>query len=475
MITMLGSSRKCCDGIDRRETLQAGSLAMMGSLFGIPGNIASAVNTLKPTRKSKAKNVIVLYLLGGAPTQDMFDMKPDAPGGVGGEFKPISSNVPGMDVCELLPQHAPWMSQSAIVRTVNHKAGCHNPMPSLTGYPEPLPSIGVVQDNLPPSIGSVCEYLNQDSDFPVYVHMPCMLGWGQHIRRAGPYSGFLGRQFDPLFTECDPTSEKPSPDTYQPQVVHGTPRLPVATLPPDVTLDRLNSGRKLSEQFDDVLRKRESGDEFERAQKGALNLLTSNRIRDAFDIEKVPDTIRERYGKTLFGNSALIAKQLVEQGTKFVNVTWDMFWTRPGKLDGSGWDTHQRNFGILKEVLLPNYDQTFSGLMWDLATSGLLEETMVVVMSDMGRTPKINDKAGRDHWTFCYSVLFAGAGIRGGTLYGASDDQAAFVKDNPVSPADICATIYHGLGIDPDMHVPDSTGQPVKIALGGKPVEAILA
>ena len=113
--------------------------------------------------------------------------------------------------------------------------------------------------------------------------------------------------------------------------------------------------------------------------------------------------------------------------------------------------------------------------MWDLATSGLLEETMVVVMSDMGRTPKINDKAGRDHWTFCYSVLFAGAGIRGGTLYGTSDDQAAFVKDNPVSPADICATIYRGLGIDPDMHVPDSTGQPVKIALGGKPVEAILA
>jgi uncharacterized protein (DUF1501 family) len=152
-----------------------------------------------------------------------------------------------------------------------------------------------------------------------------------------------------------------------------------------------------------------------------------------------------------------------------------MFWTRPAKLDGSGWDTHQRNFGILKEVLLPNYDQTFAGLMWDLERTGLLDETLVVVMSDMGRTPKINKDAGRDHWTFCYSVLLAGAGIQGGTVYGESDEQAAYVKDKPVSPADICATIYRCLGIDPDMHVPDSNGQPVKVGLGGKPIEAILA
>ncbi len=474
MLKMLGSARRCCDGITRRETLQAGGLAMLGNMFGLPGNLASAANSVPSNKAARAKSVIVLYLLGGAPTQDMFDMKPDAPGGVGGEFRPVSTDVPGMHVCELLPQHAEWMNQSAIVRTVNHKAGCHNPMPSLTGYPEPLPSIGVVQDNLPPSIGSVCEYMNQEDDFPAYVHMPCMLGWGQHIRRAGPYAGFLGRQYDPLFTECDPTSAKPSPDTYSPQVVHGTPRLPVASLPPGVTLDRLNARRKLTDQFDDALRRLESGDEFERAQKGALSLLTSNQIRDAFDIEKVPGDLRDRYGRTLFGNSALIARQLVERGTKFVNVTWDIFWTRPGKLDGSGWDTHQRNFGILKDVLLPNYDQTFSGLMWDLSSRGLLDETLVVVMSDMGRTPKINKNAGRDHWTFCYSVLFAGAGIQGGAVYGESDEQAAYVKDKPVSPADICATIYECLGIDPEMHVPDSTGQPVKVALGGKPIREIL-
>ena len=160
---------------------------------------------------------------------------------------------------------------------------------------------------------------------------------------------------------------------------------------------------------------------------------------------------------------------------QFVNVTWDIFWTRPGKLDGSAWDTHQRNFGILKDPLLLNFDQTFSGLMEDLSDCGLLDETLVVVMSDMGRTPKINDKqGGRDHWTFCYSVMFAGAGVRGGTIYGTSDDHAAYVRDKPVSPADINATIYHCLGIDPDMLIPDSGGQPVRVGLSGNAIDEIL-
>lgn len=474
MITTLGSRRKCCDGLTRRESLQAGALSMLGGMFGLPRNQAAMANA-HATRPAKARSVIVLYLLGGAPTQDMFDMKPGAPSGVGGEFRPIASNIPGMDVCELLPQSAHWMHQSAIVRTVNHKGGCHNPMPSLTGYPEPLPSIGVVQDSLPPSMGSVCDYLQEErGEIPAYVHMPCMLGWGQHIRRAGPYGGYLGRQHDPLFTECQPTSQKPSPSEYYPQVVNGTPQLPAAKLPAGLTLDRLNRRRRLTEQFDDGLRQLEARGEFDRAQDGALTLLTSQRVRDAFNVENVAPEVRDSYGRTLFGNSALMARQLVEQGVQFVNVTWDIFWTRPAKLDGAGWDTHSRNFGILKETLLPNYDHTFGGLMGDLSARGLLDDTLVVVMSDMGRTPKINKNAGRDHWTFCYSVLFAGAGVRGGTVYGASDAQAAYVKDKPVSPADVCATIYSILGIDPDQRVPDSAGQPVRLALDGQVIDDIV-
>ena len=476
MITLLGNPRRCCDGLTRRETLQAGGLAMLGGLFGLPKHVATAaVQDASSKRPGKAKSVIVLYLLGGAPTQDMFDMKPTAPSGIRGEFNPIPSNAPGIEVCELLPKHAKWMSEAAVVRSVNHKGGCHNPMPSLTGYPEPLPSIGVVQDKLPPSMGSVCEYLNTEQDgFPDYVHMPCMLGWGQHIRRAGPYGGFLGRQYNPFFTECQPTSEKPSPDTYHPQIVLGTPQLPNAELPAGITLDRLNKRQKLAKQFDDALRRTEVGNEFERVQDGAISLLTSNRIRNAFDVERIDAKVRDRYGRTLFGNSALIARKLVEEGVRFVNVTWDIFWTRPSKLDGAGWDTHSRNFGILKETLLPNYDHTFSGLMEDLSERGILDETLVVVMSDMGRTPKINKKAGRDHWTFCYSVMFAGAGIRGGTVFGTSDDQAAYVKDKPVSPADICTTIYQCLGIDPNLQIPDSAGQPVRIRMGGRVIEEIL-
>ncbi len=476
MITMLGSPRRCCDGVTRRETLQAGSLAMLGGLFGA-SQPAMAVPDRRRQRPGKAKSVICLYLLGGAPTQDMVDMKPDAPTGIRSHFKPIASNVAGIDVCEHLPKTAKWMHKTAIVRSVNHKAGCHNPMPSFTGYPEPLPSIGVVQDSLPPSMGSMCEYLNRDSsDFADYVHMPCYMGWGQHIRRAGPYAGFLGRQFDPLHTECLPFVDKPTSSQYQPRTVLGVPRLPSAKLPDGITLDRLDRRRKLTAQFDDSLRSLETSSEFSRAQQGALTLLTSKRVRDAFDVENVDPKIRDRYGRTLFGSSALIARKLVQEGVRFVTATWDIFWTRPGKLDGAGWDTHQRNFGIMEDTHLPNFDLTFSGLMDDLDNTGLLDDTLVVVMSEMGRTPKINkNQAGRDHWTFCYSVLFAGAGIRGGNVYGESDAQAAYVKDKPVSPADVCATIYECLGIDPNMHVPDSSGQPVQVGLGGRVIREILA
>ena len=477
MIKLLGSARRCCDGITRRETLQAGSLYLLGGLAGASGPALAAPSAATSNRRGKAKSVIVLYLLGGAPTQDMCDLKPLAPSGIRGEFDPIDTNVPGMQLCEHLPLSARWMHRTAIVRTVNHQAGCHNPMPSLTGYPAPLPSIGVVQDHLPPSMGSVCEYLHgDDSELPAYVHMPCMLGWGQHIRRAGPYGGYLGRQYDPLFTECVPFSDSPSPGQYQPQTVRGVPQLPTASLPDGLTLDRLNRRRTLTQQFDDRLRDTPAHQEFRRSQEGALTLLTSQKVRDAFDVESVSPELREQYGRTLFGSSALIARKLVQEGVQFVNVTWDIFWTRPGRLDGSAWDTHQRNFGILRDPLLPNFDQTFSGLMEDLSNCGLLDETLVVVMSDMGRTPKINDKqGGRDHWTFCYSVMFAGAGIRGGTIYGTSDDHAAYVKDKPVSPADINATIYHCLGIDPDMLIPDSGGQPVRVGLSGHAINEILA
>jgi arylsulfatase A-like enzyme len=194
--------------------------------------------------------------------------------------------------------------------------------------------------------------------------------------------------------------------------------------------------------------------------------LTSTKLKNAFDLDTVDPKLRDRYDRTLFGSSALIARRLVEAGVRFVNVTWDF----PGD---NSWDTHANNFGWLRGAL-PTLDATYSALLADLEDHRLLDETLVVVMSDMGRTPQINGGAGRDHWTYCYSVLFAGAGIRGGTVFGASDAQAAYVKDRPVSTSDICATIYQCLGIDPEMPVYDNN-RPVPVAHGGQPIREILA
>jgi len=477
MITMLGSPRRCCDGLTRRQTLQAGALALLEG-FNLPTLLKAEESRKSHERPGKAKNVILLYLLGGAATQDMVDMKPSAPAEIRGEFKPIPTNVSGIQICEHLPRMAQWMHKVAIVRSLNHKAGCHNCLPSYTGYEVPPPDQHP-RDTDPPSMGSVCEYLNRgQGDFPAYVYLPCWLGWGQVFRRAGPYAGFLGKRFDPLITECAPYGDKEAPPTSpgQPRVVRGEPFLPNSVLTGDFTIDRLNMRRTLVQQVDDQLRRAESQgalSSFDRIQQRAFSLLTSARMRAAFDLKSEDPRLLERYGRTLFGHSTLIARRLVEAGVRFVNVTWDLFWDRV-QIDYDAWDTHTRNFAILRENKLPHFDQTYTALLDDLDQRGLLDETLVVVMSEMGRTPKINGNAGRDHWTYCYSMFFAGAGIRGGTVYGASDAQAAFVKDKPVSTADICATIYQCLGIDPDLPILDHGGRPHPIANGGQPIYDIL-
>jgi hypothetical protein len=479
MLTMMGSPRRCCDEITRRETLTAGALTALGG-FGSSENLAAAETGR--VRPGKAKNVILLYLLGGAATQDMFDLKPHAPKEVRSLFKPIATTTPGLEICEHLPKSAKWMHKTAIVRSLHHRVGCHNTLPSYTGLEIPLQNNSITKESYPPSMGSVCEYLKQQKggggQFPDYIYLPCTLGWGQVIRRPGPYGGFLGKRYDALTTECNPHKAKGTPNVVpgKPQTVLGSPRLPNSVLQPGLTIDRLNRRRTLLQQIDDQLRLQDSQSSarlFDRHQRRAFDVLTSSRLKAAFDLKKEDPKLLDSYGRTLFGNSTLVARRLVEQGVRFVNVTWDLFWDRV-KVDYDAWDTHTNNFAILKDNKLPGFDQTFSALMADLNDRGLLDETLVVVMSEMGRTPKINKRAGRDHWTYCYGVMFAGAGIQGGTVYGASDAQAAYVKDNPVSTSDVCATIYACLGIDPHMRVSDRTNRPVEIAHGGKPINGIL-
>jgi len=489
MLTMLGSPRRACDGLTRRQTLQAGSLALLGGLSGLGmPQLASAEPTRRSGRPGRAKSVILLYLLGGAATQDMIDLKPNAPAEIRGEFNPIATNVPGIRIGEHLPRMSRWMHKIALVRSLNHRAGCHNTLPGYTGLDQLLSDIVSTRETYPPSMGSVCEYLRQSvgsdshggaAELPDYVYMPCYIGWGQAIRRPGPYAGFLGQRHDALTTECAPyrSPSSPTPAPGRPVTVLGEPRLPESTLAEGVTIDRLNTRRTLMQQIEDQLRQVDSQpsiDRFSRTRRRAFDLLTSNEIRSAFDLNNEDNRLRESYGRTLFGNCSLIARRLVERGVRFVNVTWDLFWDRV-QINYDSWDTHTRNFAILRDVNLPEFDRTYSTLLEDLETRGLLDETLVVVMSEMGRTPRVNGNAGRDHWTYCYGMWFAGAGIRGGTVVGESDAQAAYVKDRPVSPADVCATIYECLGIDPDMPVHDRSGRPIPVAHGGRPIREILA
>jgi hypothetical protein len=259
--------------------------------------------------------VILLYLLGGAATQDMVDLKPTAPAEVRGEFRPVATRVPGMQVCEHLPRMARWAHRLAIVRSLNHRAGCHNPLPSYTGYAEPVTDLINPRDTYPPSMGSVCESLRQlGGDLPDYVYLPCYLGWGQAIRRPGPYAGFLGSRYDPLFTECDPYKETGTPTARPgyPQVARGEPRLPQTGLATGITLDRLNTRRGLLGQLDDRLRQVESQPSLgnhSRVQHRAFTLLTSSPARAAFDLNQEAPRMRDRYGRTLFGSSTLIARR----------------------------------------------------------------------------------------------------------------------------------------------------------------------
>ena len=471
MITVPGTQRRG-SGRTRRETLKVGALSLLGGFFNTPTQAAFKNQRRAQAPSARAKRVILLYLQGGAPTQDMYDMKPEASAEVRSEFVPVASSAPGIDVCELLPMTARVMHKTCIVRSVYHNGPCHNNQPMYTGRDENLRDEDARSSD-PPSMGSVIskidEQVGRQAHVPPYIFLPCGLGWGEQRVKGGPHGGFLGHQYNPFSTTCKASVANPPDENWNPQIVLGEPLLNELDLREGVTLDRLSNRHRLLDQFDDQLRHYESTQtvrQFNVQQKVAFDLLTSKKIRSAFDFNQESDTARDRYGRTLFGTSTLLARRLVEAGSRFINVSYDNMGKRFGVAQ-SAWDTHGRNFNMLKRSLLPDFDRVYSALIEDLDDRGLLDETLVVVMGEMGRTPKINKNAGRDHWTHCYSVLLAGGGIQGGTAYGESDSDAAWIKDRPVHITDICATIYHSLGIAPEMLVYDQTNRPVAIARGG--------
>jgi hypothetical protein len=483
MLTVLGNPRRFCNGVTRRDALKAGGLGLLGGFFGLP-TLPEVQAVSNSSRQGRAKSIIFIFLHGGAATQDMFDLKPNAPAQVRGEFRPIATSAAGIQICEHLPRMAGWMHKAVLVRSVNHRAGCHNVVPTFSGHAELVPEQNIANPNHPPSMGSVCEYLrqgrgNRRDDMPAYVCVPNYLGWGEAGRRPGIYGGFLGQRYDPLSSECNPHYDAGVNirDRGKPAELRGQPTVPNGILQPEITLDRLNHRQTLLHQLD-VEARRLDGQlnigQYSRTRERAFSMLTSRKLRQAFDLDHEDPRLRDRYGRTLFGASMLTARKLVEAGVQFTNVFWDNYAPRFNSAD-FGWDTHELNFITLRERYLPWLDRSYSALIEDLECRGLLDETLVVMISDFGRTPHVNKDAGRDHWSYCYTVMLAGAGIRGGTVYGSSDHHAAFVRDNPVSPADICATLYECLGIDSEMLIHDRAGRPVTIAQGGRAVREILA
>ncbi len=477
MLRVLGSNNRLCDGITRRELMQVGGLSLFAGL-NLP-RLLRAAETKPAPRPGKAKSVILFNLLGGPSQMDMFDMKPDAPVEVRGEFQPIDTSLPGLQICEHLPNTAKLMHKACLIRTVTHGYNAHNPLNIMTGFssgkfdqlrPEPTD---------PPDIGAVCQYLGMSPrDLPGAVCLPCYPGWGESamypgIRRPGPYGGYLGSQYDPLFAVCEPKfGREPKVAYYDPVIPMGEPRLPSLDELPDITINRLDRRRSMLDQLDghfEQTRQSRAVDRLNHFQRRAFDMLTSSKTRDAFDLSREPDSLRDRYGRNLSGSSLLVARRLVEASVPFISVHAEIF----GRY-GHSYDMHENNFSMLKEANLPILDMAYPALIEDLESRGLLDSTLVVVMGEMGRSPKVNGKAGRDHWPQCGFSLLTGGGTRPGSVFGETDKQAAYPISHPVSPADIVATIYQLLGVDPRLTVPDQTGRPNPIAHGGEPIREIL-
>jgi len=423
---------------------------------------------------------VLFNMLGGPSHIDMFDMKPQAPVEVRGEFQPISTSLTGVQVCEHMPRVAQWMHRTSLIRTVTHGYNAHNPLNILTGYsggnlqqlrPEPTD---------PPDVGAVCQYLKVGpADMPGAVCLPCYPGYGERsmypgIQRPGPYGGFLGSQYDPLFAQCEPTFQEPQRKSYyDPIWPYGEPKLPSNDQLPGMTGARLGRRRELYSRLDDPFELHNPSPGFEQLdffQQQAFTMLGESRIGDAFDLaDETPET-RERYGRNLYGSSMLVARRLVERGVPFISVHAENF--LPHLFT---YDMHENNFGMLKNFNLPVFDLLFPAFLQDLVDRGLFDSTLVIAMGEMGRSPRVNSLAGRDHWPQCGFSLLAGGGVREGMVHGATDNQAAYPISHPVSPADLVCTIYHLLGIDHHTMVPDRANRPHSISHGGEPIWDVIA
>ncbi len=497
MINLQGSPRRLCDGLSRRDFLTLGSLAPLG--FGLADQLARAEPAGTGSRFGQAKACILIFLYGSPPQHETFDPKPDAIAEVRGEIGSIASALPGLRVCELLPRTAQVMDQVTVVRSMTHRYPEHGVAYAVSGIPTYTPEL----ENRPrdgrhwPYIGSVVDYLSQrqpprprplspggergEHAMPRNIALPWMLNSKTDILvNAGPFAAFLGQAYDPMWTDFTGPGTRIVPHYTDSQTrdfhdpfggTLSSGRFILSTegrLRDDIPVERLNLRRSLLDQFEREQRRVDAGGQhMDLYRQRAYSLLTSSVVHQALDIAREPIALRERYGMTLFGQSCMAARRLVEAGTKFVTVFWDGY----GQFGNCAWDTHNNHYPRLKEYLLPGFDLAVPTLIDDLRQRGLLDETLVLCMSEHGRTPRIDSRprgAGRHHWSRVYSMVQAGGGTARGRVVGSSDNLGGDVRDTPISPKDILATAFHLLGIDPHTMVPDAQGRPLPVAGEGE-------
>jgi hypothetical protein len=417
-----------------------------------------AAEAVRPAAKTRADHCILLFLDGGPSHLDMWDLKPHAPDGIRGEFQPISTSLPGYQLSEHLPRLSQQMHLATVVRSMHHSVNNSHGAAvytALTGHDRGEVG-GLASPNDHPHMGAVLAKVRPSPpEVLSHVHLPYITQEGAgNPPQPGFFGGFLGRSYDPLFVLNDPNAP--------------TFNVPELTLQSEVNANRLATRRQLFGSLSDEL-VTAAPREVTAMQSRAMDLLSSERAQRAFRLSDEADADRERYGRNVYGQSVLLARRLIEAGTRLVTVSW-------APHANATWDTHGSNFASLKGTLLPQLDAACSSLVADLADRGLLERTIVAVFGDFGRTPRVNgNNGGRDHWNFCYSLMLLGGGFRAGHVYGASDSTGAFPANSPLVPGDILATMYFALGVRHDAEVYDQLHRPHRIVPAGEIVHDLLA
>jgi hypothetical protein len=453
--------------LNRRDAIKA---ATLGSVYAPLPFLQAATASPQQTHSGTAKHCIYIFLCGGPSQLDMWDLKPDAPDSIRGPFHPISTNVPGLQIGDLLPLTAQRADKMAIIRSMMHTSTSHDvgiKYTLLADSTTPGPAYPPKRSDHP-GMGAIVRSLLGDSGrLPAWVTLPRPFTTGTRYYR-GQTGGFLGSAYDPFLLN-EEKKDSLADKTFQ---------IDALDTPEAVDDTRFTDRRDLLKSIDgraEALIASAQSDQVRNQYEKAFNLVASQDVRGAFDLEREPDALRDKYGRNEYGQSFLLARRLVEAGTQYVNV----FWTYYGQ-DGCQfnlWDNHgsdkevcgghNRGVDMIRgDYCCPSFDRAYSALLDDLSDRGLLDDTLVVVTGEFGRTPKINKNAGRDHWCACYSSVLAGGGVRGGSIFGASDAHAAYVKDSPVRPEDLGATILHAFGFPPEAEVMHPTGRPVRSSSG---------